>query len=297
MTTTATCPACGAPVGDDKRFCSACGHGMPPVDGTDRRPACGACGAAVAEDARFCPTCGWKLPDAPSMRKRVVRPRDRRRPARPGQMMWRQILPAFQLWLSLLVIVGVTGLAGHLVDLASLWVDVTLTALTALVVIGFCLRDGARMRELLSVSGFDERNWWHPLVGLAGMMLFLEGYFWIVTSFGGELESNLQAYRDQGWPLGVAFLLVSLCPALFEELAFRGFILGRLDRVMGPWEAVAVQAAMFSVLHLFPLVFVSHFAMGFILGILRRTSGSLYPSMAVHALWNAWVVLSETTGG
>lgn len=145
--------------------------------------------------------------------------------------------------------------------------------------------------------GLDERSWWQPLVAAAVLFGFLELYFGVLRRWGALDASYSEAYLDHGWPVWSIYLLISLAPAVFEELAFRGFIMARLDAVMGPREAVAVQAAMFSVLHMSPLVFPSHFVFGVLLGALRRGTGSLYPGMAVHAAWNAWVVWQELRGG
>ena len=71
---------------------------------------------------------------------------------------------------------------------------------------------------------------------------------------------------------------MSLTPALFEELAFRGVIQSGLTSVVRSREAWLIQAALFSVLHLSPVVFPSHFVMGLTFGYLRLKSRSLYPS-------------------
>ena len=80
---------------------------------------------------------------------------------------------------------------------------------------------------------------------------------------------------------------------IFEELCFRGYILGKLTRALGPTDALVIQAALFSVLHLAPIIFVSHFLMGLAFGYLARAAKSLYPPMALHAAWNSLVILSE----
>ncbi len=50
----AACPACGASLKADARFCGACGR---PI--RDARPShCTRCGQPLAEGARFCPRCG-----------------------------------------------------------------------------------------------------------------------------------------------------------------------------------------------------------------------------------------------
>ena len=202
-------------------------------------------------------------------------------------------MPALWLWVGFLLLNGALGLAGHVADLSSPWVDVAATSAMALLVVVYCARDRDALLPLLRTSGLDERTFWYPLAALGGMVVFLEAYFWGLTLLGAGIESYLDDFRSHDWPLWSAFVLVSVCPAVFEELAFRGCIQHRLGLVMGQREAVCVQAAMFSVLHMSPLIFVSHFAMGAVLGMLRAATGSLWSGIAIHALWNTWVLVQE----
>ena len=97
--------------------------------------------------------------------------------------------------------------------------------------------------------------------------------------------------------LGLLALVVTAVLAPWaEELLFRGVIQQRLETLLGPAEALIVQAALFSALHLSAVILVTHFAMGLALGWLLRKSGSLYPGMALHALWNTAVLAMELAG-
>jgi membrane protease YdiL (CAAX protease family) len=78
-----------------------------------------------------------------------------------------------------------------------------------------------------------------------------------------------------------------------EELMFRGVIQQRLESLLGPTEALIVQAALFSALHLSVINLITHFAIGLALGWLFRKSGSLYPGMVLHGLWNMAVLGME----
>ena len=273
---------------------------------------CPGCGAPMPIGARFCPGCGHRLTaneaePAPERPQRLVPPAIHRPPAsgayarhsrgRQGTALWRHFVPALQLWMLFLLLNGVLGLAGHVVDISSPWFDVAATGVTGIAAIGCCRRDRAELAPLLRRSGLDERTWWQPIAVLAGLFAFLNVYFWTLGRLGLKDMTYLDDFRAHEWPPWSAFVLISVCPAVFEELAFRGFIQQRLGGVMGPREAIAVQAAMFSVLHMSPVVFPSHFVFGLLLGWLRRATGSLYPGMAIHGLWNAWVLLRETSNG
>jgi membrane protease YdiL (CAAX protease family) len=72
-------------------------------------------------------------------------------------------------------------------------------------------------------------------------------------------------------------------PAVIEEVTFRGVIQTSPEHVVNRRGTWLIQAALLSILHLLPAIFLSHFAMGLCFGILRNRSKSLYPGMLLHA--------------
>lgn len=270
------CPVCAVALRPDQRFCAACGHrlGPPPLPAEPAEAVAGA---------------------APPVAVTVVRPA--RRSARRAETHWQQFAPALRLWVLLLAINLVVGIAYGVADESSPWLDVGATGATAVFVLGFAWRWRRRLWPLLVRHGFERDAQWQPLAAMLGLAVFVEGYFWLATRAGVTTLAYLDDVRAAGWPLWIGVVLVSPCPAVFEELAFRGVIQQRLRVAMGRKEAIVVQGAMFAVLHMTPLVFVSHFAIGVVLGWVRDRTRSLYPGMAFHALWNLWVVLPELAAG
>lgn len=79
-----------------------------------------------------------------------------------------------------------------------------------------------------------------------------------------------------------------------EEVCFRGFLYGYLRCRLGVLFGLLIQAVIFSLFHLdleatissqIPLI-IHKFCLGLILGSLYEISGSLYPSMICHAVFN-----------
>jgi uncharacterized protein len=135
------------------------------------------------------------------------------------------------------------------------------------------------------------------MVGIAALFVALAtAYFSLVEALGVPVASASATFREAEWPLWSIFLLISVMPAIFEELAFRGVMQSSLERVFNARDAWLIQAALFSVLHLSPLMFPSHFLMGLCFGYMRRRSRSIYPGMLLHGCWNALVVLNELPG-
>ncbi|MBN4071971.1 CPBP family intramembrane metalloprotease [bacterium AH-315-F18] len=94
-----------------------------------------------------------------------------------------------------------------------------------------------------------------------------------------------------------------LATGLPEELLFRGLIAGALFRRMSFWKANFLQSIIFLLPHLlilfivprlWPLAIVFPMALGLASGWLRESSGSVLPSVVLHALPNVagalWVL-------
>jgi membrane protease YdiL (CAAX protease family) len=135
------------------------------------------------------------------------------------------------------------------------------------------------------------------VVGFAVLLVFGAVYFPAVEALGFPLVRLTAPFVRAGWEPWSIYALISVAPAVVEELAFRGYVMGRLKRLLTPTEVLLVQAALFAVLHFGVIIFPSHFFIGVVLGLVRQRTGSLYPSMAVHAVWNAQVIWSELVGG
>ena len=88
------------------------------------------------------------------------------------------------------------------------------------------------------------------------------------------------------------FAATSLVVALREELLYRGVLQNLLDRPFGWLGSVLVSNAVFVLYHygawpFTPPNLLEFFAVGCLVGLLYRVSGSLWLAIAVHALYDA----------
>lgn len=115
----------------------------------------------------------------------------------------------------------------------------------------------------------------------------------ILTSAFPTVDANEVArYRGAGPGMGMALLDISLLPALGEEIVFRVAILSALLRVFREQTACVVSALLFATLHVSPVSFVHLSLLGWILARVRIETKSVYPCMAIHAAYNAIIVLT-----
>ena len=168
-----------------------------------------------------------------------------------------------------------------------------MTLIDGMLILAFAGYYRAEILALLRPAIFDRKVWTKLAIAAAIQFAALGAVFYLLEQTGIPFERITDEMQRHHYALWQLIALYSLAPAVFEEIAFRGIIFERLRFVLGEKEGWLVQAAFFSVLHLSPVIFPTHFAMGLIFGWLRMRTGSLIPGMILHAAWNAAVILLE----
>lgn len=252
--------------------------------------ACTGCGRVLRLDAAFCPNCG--------------RPRG----AEPGNTIpgattlpddsfsgrWAELRTVIWLFGLLLASSLVLGWVSR-ID-RSPWPEAITSGIDAVVILAFAIWRYRAILPLLRLPTLTARSFLAVSTVIAISFGTIWTYFAILKSAGFPFIHLAQSFRNAHWSTASMFVLVCLMPAIFEELAFRGVIQSGLERVLDEREALVIQAALFSVLHLTPLIFASHFLIGLCFGYVRRRTGSLYPGMVLHGSWNAFVLAGELYG-
>jgi len=111
-----------------------------------------------------------------------------------------------------------------------------------------------------------------------------------LSSLGPQQAEAVRAMLTQ-WesePLGLILLSLAVAPGLFEELAFRGFLVGSLHRVLAADRTVIVSAVLFGLFHevLTPGRFLASTFLGLVLGWVRLRTGSVLPCVVLHTIHN-----------
>ncbi len=87
--------------------------------------------------------------------------------------------------------------------------------------------------------------------------------------------------------LPFVLLIMALAPAVFEELAFRGFILSGLRHIKNHWWPIFISALFFGAAHAVLQQSIVTFFVGIVLAMVAVRCGSLLPCIAYHATHNA----------
>lgn len=95
----------------------------------------------------------------------------------------------------------------------------------------------------------------------------------------------------------MVLLLMAVLPAVCEELTFRGCILSGLKRRAGaPW-AVVITAVLFGATHTIFQQSLSAACLGLLIGYLAVITGSIWPCITFHAVYNAMPLLLSLFAG
>ncbi len=256
---------------------------------SDDQVLCAFCHEPLRAHARFCGKCGHALGDDPE-----ETPGGLPEHQSTGEDVWPLVKPVLVFWVLLLALSGLIGLLGHVTDIGSPIYDLIFQLISTGIILVYVCKDRENLFPLLGNFGPSPKRSF-ILTGACLVILYVAMglYFKLLELLGVEFVQYLTDYRSHHWPFWSAVLLIAVLPGVFEELAFRGVIMSRLQRIGSPAEAILLQAILFSVLHMLPAIFISHFFFGLCLGVLRRKTGSLYPAMTVHILWNFYVLLNE----
>lgn len=125
------------------------------------------------------------------------------------------------------------------------------------------------------------------LTALVTQFLFPQQMMQVATGMG-DLFATV--------PLWARLLIVAVCPAVCEEMLFRGYLLHRL-RPLPVWGRALVCGVLFGAFHLDPLRFLPTAILGVALSWAVLQNRSLLPGMLMHFFNNGLSVLSTLALG
>lgn len=192
----------------------------------------------------------------------------------------------FFAFLSAMVIAGTLGMAiwgKEDREAVMMLVDLALFVTTAT-----CLfRYWKDVRPLLTAPGFFRPAAWIGLALLIPLLALNYGYHSVVVGlFDIEMDDYNGFFTSSYGPI----LFICVLPAVVEEIAFRGIIQHRFEKVVEPWLAITAASLLFSAAH-FTVLSAPYLAVtGALLGWMKWKTGSIYPPMLAHFIHNYIVV-------
>lgn len=134
------------------------------------------------------------------------------------------------------------------------------------------------------------RKWLFIGAGLGvvafGLSFIIEGiYFHFISE--PNTQADFQAAAKAG-SLSLAMLLFTcaILGPLGEEFVFRGVVASALNK-HGAWAGVVGSAAIFGLVHGPSVILLDAFMVGILTGIIFRKTGSIWPAIVLHIIYNA----------
>lgn len=247
-----------------------------------------------AAPRRFCNSCGVNWDPLWLECPLCIRRREAGAVPRGPAITGRPVVSALALYFTLL---GTLLAAAIVVRFGSpsyaINVEIGVAILDAVIVLAWC---GNAPREVLPLLATAAAPRWYAVALGAVPVTFALATVTVgllVKAGGLTRIEYVRPVLDAGYGWPTIILLTCVQPAIFEELAFRGVILGGMRKVLSDNEAIIVSALLFMIIHLALLSFPHLVLIGLVLGYVRVRSGSLYPGMLAHGAHNLAVVLSE----
>ena len=123
------------------------------------------------------------------------------------------------------------------------------------------------------------------------VVLPLHAAFTLLVFPDAEQQEVINLFKESS---GISLIILALTVSIFtpfaEEFLFRGFILGMLLKRYSPVVSIVISSFIFSIAHE-PIAMALAFGGGCLYGWIRIKTGSIYPSMIAHALWNSFITL------
>ncbi|HZX57824.1 MAG TPA: CPBP family glutamic-type intramembrane protease [Mucilaginibacter sp.] len=130
-------------------------------------------------------------------------------------------------------------------------------------------------------------------IAVAGSLVISFVVGWINRSLFSTDFSYYEFYASHRHSILLAIFFVAVMPALFEELGYRGFLLGKLMLVTDTKQAIFISSFVFAIMHrsVISLFWLIPFAL--LLGHVRTKEKTLWYGVCMHFCFNFTAVMLE----
>lgn len=237
---------------------------------------CENCNQQLNAVSRFCPHCGYALHNSGD---------------KPATEKWEIIKQAGLFFLTEAIICCSASFITIFKTFA--WALTVKIALAAVAATFFGI-NWPKFKYLLTWQSFSIVKWL-GYCGTAVLGSFIIGF--LVSNINQSLFSHTfsyyAVYAHYKYGKALTILFVAVMPALFEELAYRGFLLGKLIEIVERKQAIFISAFLFAIMH---TSFISLFWLipfGMLLAFIRLKENTLWYGIFFHFTFNFTTTLID----
>jgi membrane protease YdiL (CAAX protease family) len=244
-------------------------------------PACVHCGGIIGQSDKFCGQCGREINATPSYDK--------------GEDVFSILKPTLLFYFITLFVLALFkhtpsfehGFNGMM----------TITVIYVLIVIAFWIYHATELQPLFALSKINIKVLVLTILGAtigAVIVSFIAPL--INISINDDVFYDIYMFQDTRYPLLFATLFIAVQPAIFEEVAFRGFLFSNLERVTSPTSVVYITAFLFGIMHLTIISLIWLIPIGIAFALLRKKYNTLWYGIVGHFVYNFSVTLIDYYG-
>ena len=158
---------------------------------------------------------------------------------------------------------------------------------------------------LVKSQGWDEYGRYQFRLAYLGVffLFFILMFVWvnITTLIFPSTQNENEMMKEAANLTGISYFIMrilygSLIAPIVEELVFRGLLMTALSKFKKYYVDVVVSSTLFSLIHVLQYGwvltdFIVYAGAGMLLSMLFRYTHSVYWSMALHILWNTFLIV------
>ena len=158
---------------------------------------------------------------------------------------------------------------------------------------------------LVKSQGWDEYGRYQFRLAYLGVffLFFILMFVWvnITTLIFPSTQNGSEMMKEAANLTGISYFIMrilygSLIAPIVEELVFRGLLMTALSKFKKYYVDVVVSSTLFSLIHVLQYGwvltdFIVYAGAGMLLSMLFRYTHSVYWSMALHILWNTFLIV------
>jgi uncharacterized protein len=153
------------------------------------------------------------------------------------------------------------------------------------------------IKPMFSLKGF---SFTVASLTVAGALMGSLIVSWIATvievSISDDVFYNTYLFEDTGSPFLLAILFICVQPAIFEEVAFRGFLFTNLQKITSPAGAVYITSFLFGIIHLAAVSLIWLVPIGLAFAFLRVKYNMIWYGVIGHFTYNFGITVLEFAG-
>ena len=116
---------------------------------------------------------------------------------------------------------------------------------------------------------------------------------WLNRSLFNDEFYYYFAFSRFKYPLVLMLSVIALMPAIFEELAYRGFVMGGLLKLLDARQAIFLSSFLFALIHLSLISFFWLMPFALFLAYIRKKENTIWYGVLVHFVFNTITCLIE----